>query len=325
MSGSKREWFLVCLCFLTLGGQFSTMSAKARQDDGAVVDLALDAEDPNPFVPPPGDPWYVPPQQARGPRAGAGDALVSKARITPHWFHQNNRFWYRNDLGAGKREFILVDTESGTRKPAFDHQKLAAALTKASGAAGISAEKLPFDAIEFAADLKSIRFRVGETTWRCDLSSFDCARSEGPLSISSTTEAQTPANPGRNRADRRDSGASDRSPDKKWTAVIKDHNVFVRREGETAEIKLSQDGSDGHSYGHVGWSPDSEDARCVPHRARRDEGGLPDPVLAPGGRPRAAALATLPAARRQVHGLRAQPLRYRLQEIDQAESRQRRF
>ena len=47
-------------------------------------------------------------------------------------FNQNNRFWYCNDLGGGKREFILVDAEDGTRELAFDHVKLAAALAKAS-------------------------------------------------------------------------------------------------------------------------------------------------------------------------------------------------
>jgi len=47
------------------------------------------------------------------------------------------------------REFVVVDARAGTREPAFDHQKLAAGLAKAGGASGVSAEKLPFDAIEF--------------------------------------------------------------------------------------------------------------------------------------------------------------------------------
>ena len=102
-------------------------SARGCQDD---AESAQDAEDLGPFVPPPGDPWYSPPMQARPGRPGPGDTLVFKARVTPHWFHQNNRFWYRNDLGGGKREFIVVNAEDGTREPAFDHQKLAAALTE---------------------------------------------------------------------------------------------------------------------------------------------------------------------------------------------------
>src|SRR5829696_7553536 len=65
------------------------------------------------------------PQARRGSRGETG--RIFKAQITPHWFHNDTRFWYRNELRAGAKEFILVDAEKGTRKPAFDHQKLAAA------------------------------------------------------------------------------------------------------------------------------------------------------------------------------------------------------
>src|SRR5437899_1192896 len=59
---------------------------------------------------------------------------VYKAQITPHWFHDNTRFWYRNDLRGGSKEFVVVDAERGSREAAFDHPKLAAALSKAAGA-----------------------------------------------------------------------------------------------------------------------------------------------------------------------------------------------
>src|ERR1051326_4208968 len=35
--------------------------------------------------------------------------LVFKDRIAPHWFHDNTRFWYRNDLRGGAKEFIVVE------------------------------------------------------------------------------------------------------------------------------------------------------------------------------------------------------------------------
>ncbi len=72
-----------------------------------------------------------------------------KDQITPHWFADNTRFWYRNDLAGKTKEFILVDAEQGTRQPAFDHAKLAAALSKADESQ-YKADQLPFDAIEFA-------------------------------------------------------------------------------------------------------------------------------------------------------------------------------
>src|SRR5262249_5357581 len=48
---------------------------------------------------------------------------VYKAQVTPHWFQNNARFWYRNDLKDGIKEFIVVDAERGQRALAFDHAK----------------------------------------------------------------------------------------------------------------------------------------------------------------------------------------------------------
>src|SRR5215510_1138825 len=67
--------------------------------------------------------------QARRGRFGGPERGVYKSQITPHWFQENTRFWYRNDLRDGAKEFIVVDAEHGVRKPAFDHAQLAAALS----------------------------------------------------------------------------------------------------------------------------------------------------------------------------------------------------
>src|ERR1044071_4689590 len=68
-------------------------------------------------------------QQRRGGPGGRGFGPprgVYKSQIAPHWFQNNTRFWYRNDLRGGAKEFILVDAEKGARQPAFNHEKLAA-------------------------------------------------------------------------------------------------------------------------------------------------------------------------------------------------------
>jgi dipeptidyl aminopeptidase/acylaminoacyl peptidase len=41
---------------------------------------------------------------------------VIRAKVEPHWFDDGNKFWYRNDLPGGKREFVLVDAVKGTRE-----------------------------------------------------------------------------------------------------------------------------------------------------------------------------------------------------------------
>jgi dipeptidyl aminopeptidase/acylaminoacyl peptidase len=82
--------------------------------------------------------------------------LAFKTRVEPHWIADSPRFWYRNETRRGK-EFILVDAEKGTRGPAFDHARLAEALSQASGQS-FTAEKLPFDDIEFIEQGAAIRF-----------------------------------------------------------------------------------------------------------------------------------------------------------------------
>jgi hypothetical protein len=115
------------------------------------------------------------PQQQRrgGGRIGAPRG-VYKSIITPHWFQNDTRFWYTNGLRGGAKEFILVDAEKGTRQPAFDHQKLAAALSKATGQE-FKADHLPFSDIEFVDDSKAIKFDAASKTWKCDLTSYECS------------------------------------------------------------------------------------------------------------------------------------------------------
>ncbi len=219
----------------------------------------------------------------RAGQAAQPKGNVYKAQITPHWSHDNTRFWYRNDLAGGAREFILVDVETGKRRPAFDHKKLAAALSRAAEKE-YHAERLPFDSIEFAEDNKAVRFKVGSATWKCDLSSYQCSPSErgaGP------TTGDPAERMGSAEADREDLARqqslwpdnlaphaeqpetglvppyqprrerSDRSPDDSWTAFVKENNVFVRnRDGK--ETQLTADGKADLGYGMLSWAPDSK-------------------------------------------------------------------
>jgi dipeptidyl aminopeptidase/acylaminoacyl peptidase len=188
--------------------------------------------------------------------AATDSPRVFKERITPFWFQDNTRFWYRNDLRGDTKEFIVVDAERGTREPAFDHAKLAAGLSKATGVE-YQAERLPFGRIEFVDDSRAIRFTVGEQTWKCDLSSYQCEKVEAVRGDARPTDEAESRERRRFRLRERESEASDRSPDGKWTGFVKDHNVFVRSESGR-EIQLSQDGKEDLAYGRFLWAPDSK-------------------------------------------------------------------
>ncbi|MGB6219768.1 DPP IV N-terminal domain-containing protein, partial [Haloferula sp.] len=98
--------------------------------------------------------------------AGKFSGKVHKASLKAHWFADGTKFWYRNDLRGGEREFIGVDAVAGTRGPAFDHDKLALLLTKELKRP-IQSTKLPVDRIEFIEG--DIILKGRGKTWRWDL------------------------------------------------------------------------------------------------------------------------------------------------------------
>src|ERR1700682_2330612 len=54
--------------------------------------------------------------------------LFQAADVRPNWIEKTNRFWYRREVPNGT-EFILVDADKNTSIPAFDHARLATALS----------------------------------------------------------------------------------------------------------------------------------------------------------------------------------------------------
>src|ERR1700679_355297 len=73
-------------------------------------------------------------------------------------------FWYRNLYPKGS-EFILFNPTKKTVSAAFDHQKLAAALSAANGNK-YEGLMLPFQTFNYSADGKFITFRAAERQWK---------------------------------------------------------------------------------------------------------------------------------------------------------------
>ena len=297
----------------------AALAEPAALDEPGNPPAAFEASE---FDLPPGDPWYPDAPQQRGPRPNPGDGLVFKMRIAPHWFDSNNRFWYRNDLPGGARSSSSSTPRHGTRSPAFDHARLAAALSKAAGQI-YKADRLPFDEIAVRRRREDHPFRGGQDRLEMharllrmlqDQADGEDAKPARRRRASRT--ATTP--PGSGARDRIGPGPSDgiRSPDGKWTAFVKDHNVFVRAEGKPEEIALSDDGKEGLAYGRLSWSPDSKTLVAF----RIEPGERKEVYLIqsspPGGGRAKLRVRALSAARRQVHRVRAQPLRRRGEEGD---------
>jgi dipeptidyl-peptidase-4 len=154
--------------------------------------------------------------------------------VHPAWT-SGELLWYR-DTGADGVRFVIFDPMKLTKEPAFDHARLAAALSAAAGRK-YEANKLPFEAIELSPDASSVSFGAAGRHFRCDRLGSQCALEQGGAAA------------GRSRTD-----AS--SPDKKKTAFIRDYNLWVRDIATGKETQLSTDGVKDNSYAldNAGWT-----------------------------------------------------------------------
>jgi Dipeptidyl aminopeptidases/acylaminoacyl-peptidases len=161
---------------------------------------------------------------------------VRNLTVRPQWLSGMRRFWYARELPEGGREFVLVDAEAGTRRPAFDHERLAAALGKALGRT-LTPTRLPLEALAFP-DAKTLRFRVEGQAWRCNLSTYavekvaaDAGGAESGASLRAYAPGERPA---------------------RVAAEGEETNVtFVNRTREEVRLFWLEGGSERRAYGAI--------------------------------------------------------------------------
>ncbi len=91
------------------------------------------------------------------------------------WIEKTARFWYRRSVKGGN-EFVLVDADTLQKRPAFDHEKLAAALTTAlAPEKAYTGVTLPFTTFTFVDGERAIEVTANGTTWRCALDDYRCS------------------------------------------------------------------------------------------------------------------------------------------------------
>ena len=167
---------------------------------------------------------YVRGERFLGPNA---QELVTNDAIQPHWIvGAGDRFWFRNRTSRGY-EFVVVDATTGARRPAFDHARLAAALSVAADTS-MDPDKLMFREIRFVDGERAVRFATAKgKQWRCDLTTYACA---GPDSIPLDRVSEVG------------------SPDGKWAAFTRGDNVWVRELATGTETQLTTDAAPDFGY-----------------------------------------------------------------------------
>jgi dipeptidyl aminopeptidase/acylaminoacyl peptidase len=191
--------------------------------------------------------------------------LVAGAPDRANWIEKSSRFWYRKAVKGGY-EFVMADAETRAKKPAFDHEKLAAALSESlpSGDEAITALRLPFNEITFVDGERAIEVNARGSRWRCDLAAYKCKKSDAPAfgrfgGRAGGAPGTLNGIPGP-RYNFPQSADAKVSPDGKWEAWVNNFNVWVRAKGKRDGVALSHDGSEGNYYAmaSLGWSPDSK-------------------------------------------------------------------
>jgi dipeptidyl-peptidase 4 len=177
--------------------------------------------------------------------------LVSGVAGPVSWL-PDGRLWYRTTTAAGA-EFVMVDPARRTRATAFDHARLAAALSAATGGQ-VDAARLPFGGFDLGRDGREITVTIANRRWTCDVTAYACTTADTARAAGAMQAA--PPN-------------SITSPDGRRAVFIRDFNLWARDLATGQDRQLTADGAEDFGYATnnagwtrsptplVAWSPDS--------------------------------------------------------------------
>jgi len=192
------------------------------------------------------------------------NSLVSGIPGQPTWL-SDGRFWYRVSTTDGA-QFIMVDPGRRRRAAAFDHARLAEALSEATGRS-IAGTDLPFRTFELSRDGRQLTVTVTDSAaaerrrsgqrWTCDIRAYRCSQAV----------IEPPPN-------------SVLSPDSGRAVFIRDYNLWMRDLTTGHDMPLTTDGVEDFGYATnnagwarrdapvVTWSPDSRKIATFQHDGR---------------------------------------------------------
>jgi dipeptidyl-peptidase-4 len=219
---------------------------------------------------------------------------IKNAFVFPHWIGKTDDFWYLRQIPDGA-VFVIVDAATGKSHMAFDHQQIAEAVARATGATA-TATHLPFEGIEFNSDRSSIHIVVKDKQYDCALKPASCSSGvpvpPEPLDVTSLLGVPPPVtdpNEGLLIA-----------PNKRWAVLTRENNLWMHDMETGQERQLTRDGQENCGYGiYIGnfntasiprermvqaghhlppmasyWSPDSRTV-IVPHVDQRHVADYP--------------------------------------------------
>jgi hypothetical protein len=170
--------------------------------------------------------------------------------VKPLWIGNSSCFLYDN-LTPDGIDYIIVNANNLTKRKAFDQNKFARSLESVSGKKAV-AGKLQISGIIFSENLGSFAFVFENFNWICNLKDYSIIKRD----IVTNRDRQG----GWDWGFRNELGNDPVvSPDKKWSAFIKNFNVYIRSNDDKKEYQLSYDGGLGEYYSsYFKWSENSK-------------------------------------------------------------------
>ena len=162
------------------------------------------------------------------------------------WIENSDRFWYSRTIPAGS-EFIIANV-NGAKQPAFDHARLAQALTTLKGQtfnpARLALTNLQFKENLLAFQLNTERLELNLKTYEINVIPQPGPTWSGGPRVNESTRPIP-------------------SPDGKSELFLQNYNVWLRAKATPKVLKpLTTDGSEGNYYtlSAQAWSPNGDQA-----------------------------------------------------------------
>jgi len=153
--------------------------------------------------------------------------LMRNGSVKPHWIGRSGSFWYQRQGKLGP-EFVFV-TPTGGQSAAFDHAKLAQALSHVLHEPGVAGQLPDMTGALLDDGLSHLTARIGKESVDCDLGRMKCRA----LAATAADPAQLP------------------SPNGTWLAFTRANNLFVRSVATGEERQLTTDGAPYFSWGKL--------------------------------------------------------------------------
>jgi dipeptidyl aminopeptidase/acylaminoacyl peptidase len=176
-------------------------------------------------------------------------SYVKGGSIEPHWMADGSSFWYAE--GAPANTIIWkVDPKANTKTPLFDTTRLRKELTSLLEHEP-PYQGLPFDTFTFVGEgEQTVKFTVEDKAFTLRLDTYRISRT--PV-LSEEEKSRLVPQP-----------AEVLSPDGRWFAGIKEHNLWLRPTTDGRSVQLTTDGVKDYSWStrpwpvlRARWSPDS--------------------------------------------------------------------